>query len=222
MTKALSLTLQHCYSAETIFKNIYQELVMAETKVKKPSGPKTIDLICTAITALNEPKGSSPIAIKKYITANLKAELNNGVVNNALKRGVASGKLTQPKGTGATGRFKINAAKIKAEAAAKAKKEKAQARKVAQKEKEKAKKEAAKAKKAEKKAKTTTKKKPNSTKKKAASEKKSSPTKKKAVKKPTKKATKPNKAVKPKKPAAKKATPKKPAAKKTAAKKPSK
>ena len=76
---------------------------------KKPADhPKYIDMISAAIIALKERTGSSRQAIVKYIKANYKVGDNADVhVKMALKRGVASGALTQPKGTGASGSFKV-------------------------------------------------------------------------------------------------------------------
>ena len=83
-------------------------------KVKKPAAkkpgdnPKYIDMIKAAITALKERNGSSRQAIVKYIKANYKVGDTADVhVKMALKRGIASGALAQPKGTGASGSFKI-------------------------------------------------------------------------------------------------------------------
>ena len=76
---------------------------------KKPADhPKYIDMIKAAIAALKERSGSSRQAIVKYIKANYKVGDNADVhVKLALKRGVASGDLSQPKGTGASGSFKV-------------------------------------------------------------------------------------------------------------------
>lgn len=70
--------------------------------------PKYIDMITAAVTALKERNGSSRQAIVKYIKANYKVGDNADVhIKMALKRGVASGALSQPKGTGASGSFKV-------------------------------------------------------------------------------------------------------------------
>ena len=76
---------------------------------KKPAEhPKYIDMIAAAVIALKERNGSSRQAIIKYIRANYKVGDNAEVhVKLALKRGVASGALSQPKGTGASGSFKV-------------------------------------------------------------------------------------------------------------------
>lgn len=166
---------------------------------KKPADhPKYIEMIQAAVSALKERNGSSRQAIIKYIKANYNVKENcENHIKVALKKGVAAGTLTQPKGTGASGSFKL------AKPAPKPKKE-APAKKPATKKPA---------------AKKTTKKTP--TKKPAKATTKKTPTKKKPAKKATS-AKKPaaKKAKKPvaKKPAAKKAkktpTKKKPAAKK--------
>ena len=87
---------------------------MSDAKPKKPAPkkpaehPKYIDMIKAAITALKERTGSSRQAIVKYIKANYKVVDNCDVhVKLALKRGVTAGVLSQPKGTGASGSFKV-------------------------------------------------------------------------------------------------------------------
>jgi len=165
----------------------------AKKSTKAPAAhPTYIAMITAAVGALKDRKGSSAIAIKKYIVANYKVDEKSCRPHlvMAIKKGVASGALKQVKGTGATGSFKL-----------------------AEKEKKAAKPKVAKAKKSPAKAKKPAKKATKSPKKAA----KKTATKKTATKKTPKKSTK--KAAKPaaKKPVAKKA--KKPAAKKAAPKK---
>lgn len=76
---------------------------------KKPAEhPKYNDMIAAAIASLKERNGSSRQAIKKYIQANYKIGDNMDThLKLALKRGVKSGALTQTKGTGASGSFKL-------------------------------------------------------------------------------------------------------------------
>ena len=76
---------------------------------KKPAEhPKYIDMITAAIAALKERNGSSRQAIVKYVSANYKVSDSAGVhVKLALKKGVTAGVLSQPKGTGASGSFKV-------------------------------------------------------------------------------------------------------------------
>lgn len=83
----------------------------AEKKVAKkvPEHPKYVDMVAAAIAALKERKGSSRQAILKYINANYQVNeaIANTNVKKALKSAVASGLLKQPKGTGASGSFKL-------------------------------------------------------------------------------------------------------------------
>ena len=166
---------------------------------KKPAEhPKYIDMITAAVGVLKERTGSSRQAIVKYIKANYKVGDNADVhVKMALKRGVASGALIQPKGTGASGSFKLGKPAPKPKKAAAPKKPAA-------------KKPAAK--------KSTPAKKKPAAKKTAA---KKTPTKKKPAKKPTsakKAAAKKTKKPVAKKPAAKKTAKKTPTKKKAAKK----
>ena len=166
----------------------------APAKKKPAEHPKYTEMITAAITALKNRKGSSKMAITKYITANYKVGDNaDSHVKLALKRGVASELFLQVKGVGASGSFKNGKApKV-------VKPKKPAAKKVAKKTPKKAAPKAV-------------------VKKVSASAKKAT---KKPAKKPAKKAKSPKKAKKPaaKKPAAKK-TPKK--ATKKPAKKPAK
>ena len=76
---------------------------------KVPEHPKYVDMVAAAIAALKERKGSSRQAILKYICANypVNDSIANTNVKKALKSAVASGLLKQPKGTGASGSFKL-------------------------------------------------------------------------------------------------------------------
>jgi len=75
---------------------------------KPASHPKYIDMAVAAITALAEKKGSSRQAILKYVSANYKVGDNVGTqLKLALKRGVIAAVLTQVKGVGASGSFKV-------------------------------------------------------------------------------------------------------------------
>lgn len=83
-------------------------------KPKKPtapaSHPKTIDMVIAAITNLKDRKGSSLQAVKKYIGANYKVDVEKitPFIRRGLKSAVIGGKLVQIKGTGASGSFKLN------------------------------------------------------------------------------------------------------------------
>ena len=146
------------------------------SKPKKAADhPKYIDMIKAAIVALKERNGSSRQAIVKYVKGNYKVGDNAETqIKISLKRGVVTGDLTQVKGVGASGSFKVT----KKAPAAKATKKKVTAKKPASKKVvKKAKKPAAK--------KTPSKAKKSTPKKKAAKPKK--PAKKPAAKKATKK-----------------------------------
>ena len=157
---------------------------------KKPAvHPTYIDMVTAAIDALKERNGSSRQAIAKYILANYKVDPVSMKTHLciALKRGVDSEKLVQPKGTGARGSFKLNRAAAKADAASKAKKEKAKKKVVAVSEK-----------KAEKKTTKTAVKKATKPAEKKATKSPKKKSEKKKVSKPIKKTKSPKKPVKPK------------------------
>ncbi len=72
------------------------------------ANPSTEDMIVAAIKALNQRYGSSRQAISGYIKNNYEVGENIDThIKVALKRGVASGLLKQPKGTGASGSFAL-------------------------------------------------------------------------------------------------------------------
>ena len=163
-----------------------KKAVKAKKPVKPAEHPAYAEMIVTAITTLKERNGSSGQAIKKYIKANFKVKDNADLfIKGGLRKGVEKGTLTQVKGNGASGSFKV--AKVekpkpkKKPAAKKPAAKKPAAKKVAKK---------------------------SPAKKKPAAKKAKTPTKKKTPKKPAKKPAA-------KKPAAKKAkkTPKKAAKK---------
>jgi len=79
----------------------------------KPVHPRTSEMVVNAIKSLKERGGSSFQAIKKYIAANYKvdSEKLSPFIKKYLKTAVASGELVQTKGKGASGSFKLAAAK---------------------------------------------------------------------------------------------------------------
>ena len=91
----------------------------------KPDHPPTSVMVLAAVKALKERNGSSLPAIKKYIAANYKVDVAKlaPFIKKALKSLTEKGKLTQTKGKGASGSFKLAAA-AKAEKKPKAKKPK--------------------------------------------------------------------------------------------------
>lgn len=77
----------------------------------KPTHPPVKQLVVGAIKALKERKGSSLLAIKKYMAANNKVDVEKlaPFIKRFLKKAVANGKLVQTKGKGASGSFKLPA-----------------------------------------------------------------------------------------------------------------
>jgi len=140
----------------------------------------TLDIIVKCVLELKERTGSSRQAIKKYLAANEKKEIKNHLLNAALKKGVADGKLVMVKAS-----YKVSADTKKALTKKAAPKKKAAAPKKKKATATKKKKTAPK-KKASSKKKTTTKKKV-APKKKTATKKKTAPKKKKSASSPAKK-----------------------------------
>ena len=80
----------------------------AKKPAKPAEHPAYMDMIKAAVAALKERGGSSRQAIHKYIAANYKVgDSLSTHLKLALNRGVASGKLLQAKGKGASGSFKV-------------------------------------------------------------------------------------------------------------------
>lgn len=81
----------------------------AKKLTKKPSHPRTMDMVVAAVKNLKERNGSSLQAIKKYIAANYKvdAEKLAPYVRKAVKSALTSGSLVQSKGKGASGSVKL-------------------------------------------------------------------------------------------------------------------
>ena len=78
-----------------------------EKKKPAPTHPLYKDMIIAAITALKDRKGASRQAIVKYVVANYKVGDNAGkLINNGLKKGVASGVFELSKDSRA--RFKLS------------------------------------------------------------------------------------------------------------------
>lgn len=134
-------------------------------KAAPKAHPSVANMVCQAIRELKDRKGSSFVAIKKYVLANFKVTASIVPhIKRFLRSGVTSGRLVRKSGTGANGRFRVG----KTEAP---KKKKARKPKKAPKKKAARKPKAKRATKSTKRAKTT--KKPKSTKSKAARKSKS-------------------------------------------------
>ncbi|KAL7288874.1 hypothetical protein TKK_0016844 [Trichogramma kaykai] len=179
------------------------------TTAKKPAlkadHPPTAQMVNAAIRNLKDKKGSSLQAIKKYIAANYKVDVEkqSTFIRKYLKSAVEKKVLVQTKGSGAAGSFKLAEKSSKVEKVVK--------KKPATKKPASPKKPAAKKAVGEKAAKKAVSKKPASEKKTIAAKKPKSPKPKKAAGSPKKpKAVKP-KVAKPKKTAVKKAKATKPA-----------
>lgn len=86
----------------------------------KSTHPPTSDMVNSAIKDLKERSGSSLQAIKKYIAAHYKVDVDklSPFIKKYLKTAVTGGKLIQTKGKGASGSFKL-AAPAKSESAQK-------------------------------------------------------------------------------------------------------
>ena len=83
---------------------------VAKPVVKKaaPEHPKFSVMITEAIKTLADRKGSSKIAIQKYVAANYKVEGNyERSLKKSLKAALEDKTLTKPKGVGLTGSFKL-------------------------------------------------------------------------------------------------------------------
>ncbi|XP_040292381.1 histone H1A-like [Bufo bufo] len=78
-------------------------------KSKKPSGPSVSELLVTAVSASKERSGVSLAALKKALAAGgCDVEKNNSRIKVAIRALVTKGTLTQVKGSGASGSFKLN------------------------------------------------------------------------------------------------------------------
>ena len=86
-----------------------KKAVKAKKPAKKADHPPVAAMVNAAIAGLKDRKGSSLAAIKKYIAANYKVDVNKlaPFIRRFLKKAVADGKLVQVKGTGASGSFKL-------------------------------------------------------------------------------------------------------------------
>lgn len=76
---------------------------------KSGNHPPVSKMVDAAIETLNERNGSSLHAIKKFITANyaFDADKMSFLIKKYLKKSTADGHFLQPKGTGASGSFKL-------------------------------------------------------------------------------------------------------------------
>lgn len=108
----------------------------AEKKVKKAAAakkpkakanhPPCSEMVDSAIAALKERGGSSVLAIKKYIVATYKADVEKlaPFIKKYVKGAVVKGHLLQTKGKGASGSFKLSTKAAPAKKASKPKADK--------------------------------------------------------------------------------------------------
>ncbi len=75
-----------------------------------PSHPPAAEMVQAAINAMGYRQGSSLQAIKNYVAANYKVDMARTApfIRRYLRSAVKKGELQQPKGTGASGRFKVS------------------------------------------------------------------------------------------------------------------
>ncbi|OCT58408.1 hypothetical protein XELAEV_18002346mg [Xenopus laevis] len=85
-----------------------QQPKKAAAKAKKPSGPSASDLLVKAVSACKERSGGSLAALKKALAAGGLDVDKNSRLKLPLKTLVTKGTLTQVKGSGASGSFKLN------------------------------------------------------------------------------------------------------------------
>ena len=81
----------------------------AKKPAAKPTHPPVAEMVNAAITTLKDRKGSSLSAIKKYVGTTYKVDAVKlaPFIRRYLKKAVETGKLSQVKGTGASGSFKL-------------------------------------------------------------------------------------------------------------------
>ena len=83
----------------------------SKTTKPRPNHPTYLEMVITAIKELDDSRrtGSSKQAITKYINENneIDPSKSNQYINAALRNGVTSGRLTQLKGKGAYGSFRL-------------------------------------------------------------------------------------------------------------------
>lgn len=82
----------------------------AAVAVKKPNHPRTAEMVDAAIGTLKERGGSSILAIKKYVAATYKVDVEKlaPYIKKYVKGAVIKGHLLQTKGKGASGSFKLS------------------------------------------------------------------------------------------------------------------
>jgi histone H1/5 len=107
-------------------KKVKKASTAAKKPKTKPNHPPTSEMVDAAIGALKERGGSSLLAIKKYIAATYKVDVEKlaPFLKKYIKGAVVKGHFLQTKGKGASGSFKLStkAKPVKKTTAAKPKK----------------------------------------------------------------------------------------------------
>lgn len=99
----------------------------AKKPKSKPNHPPTSEMVDAAIAALKERGGSSILAVKKYLAATYKVDVEKlaPFIKKYIKGAVVKGHLLQTKGKGASGSFKLSTKAPAKKSSAKPKSDKA-------------------------------------------------------------------------------------------------
>lgn len=91
-------------------KKVVKKVPAAKKPKTKPKHPPTSEMVDAAIGALKERGGSSLLAIKKYVAATYKVDVEKlaPFLKKYIKGAVVKGHLLQTKGKGASGSFKLS------------------------------------------------------------------------------------------------------------------
>lgn len=94
-------------SSNSIIPNLV--VTPSQTEMEKKTRVSTSEMVTNAIKELNERKGSSLQAIKKFIISNYNVDIQrlSPFIKKFIRRAVASGTLLQKTGKGASGSFKL-------------------------------------------------------------------------------------------------------------------
>lgn len=109
--------------ASPIVEKKPKKVPAAKKPKSKPTHPPTSEMVDAAIGVLKERGGSSLLAIKKYVAATYKVDVEKlaPFLKKYIKGAVVKGHLLQTKGKGASGSFKLSSTKAPAKKAAVAK-----------------------------------------------------------------------------------------------------
>lgn len=96
--------------ASPVAEKKVKKVAAAKKPKTKPNHPPTSEMVDAAIGALKERGGSSLLAIKKYVAATYKVDVEKlaPFLKKYIKGAVVKGHLLQTKGKGASGSFKLS------------------------------------------------------------------------------------------------------------------